>query len=107
MINGFTMDCITRVLFSMEVGAVRDKENILTKKATDLLNMKRYFYGVLCPLLGRILNIGLMNKNSSKYLLKLSHDNIEQRNKKGGQMPNDILGVMLQGDSICSQFCGL
>ena len=96
LIDGFTMDCITRTLFSMEIGAVKNPENSFTKNAQNLFSMKRFLFCNLFPALARIFNIGMMNTHATKYLYKVAKDNIEQRNKNKDQVHNDILGLMLK-----------
>ena len=96
LIDGFTMDCITRTLFSMEVGAVTNPDNAFSKNAKGLFSMKRFLFCNFCPSLARIFNIGMMTPAATNYLFKVAKDNIEQRKNNKDQVHNDMLGMMLK-----------
>ena len=62
LMNCFTLDCITRVCFSNEVGAVNDPKHEFLGTADNIFSMTRFLMASLFPGLFKFFNIGLLGR---------------------------------------------
>ena len=62
MLGSFAMDCIGRIIFSMDMGAIKNPDNEFQRQGDRLVNAVAFAYAGVAPWVMRVLNIGLCNK---------------------------------------------
>lgn len=89
------MDCLTRTVLSLEIGAVKNPNVNFIQMGYALFPVWRTLINEKMPMICRLLNISLCDPKAMDFFLKITMDTIEQRDKTK-EYPCDVLGQMMK-----------
>ncbi len=73
VVMDFTMDCIARTVFSMDLNTPENPDNEFCKYGNNFLQVWRFILGMVAPGLCEWLHIPLFNPKAAKYFENVRH----------------------------------
>nr|AIL94146.1 cytochrome P450 CYP3024A3 [Tigriopus japonicus] len=91
----FAMDCIGRIVFSMDFQTAKSGGNEFVKYGDGFFESWRFMVASVLPSAAKHLNIAVFNPKSSGFFLRLAHQVLSGRDG-ANSYPSDVLGLMMK-----------
>ena len=100
LVNGFSIDCITRSCFSVEIGAVKNPDNEFSRNGKDLFQVWRLMLTSILPVwVVKTFNVAVLNPSACQYFLGVARDLMKKRRREDKEK-EDFLGLFLRSQHL-------
>ena len=94
LMNAYTMDCMTRICLSLELGAVKNPDNKFMSVIQSVFPVWRMNLAAMLPELCKLFDVAHINPDSCRFFLDVAEKTMNDRVKTGARK-DDVIGLLM------------